>query len=182
MLILGKGISCSVVFGEGSVLRSIAIFLVWLIFMFCSGIEPVAAQNYGSYNVYQQPYHTQVEGNIQKQRSAVFGIPGGAGITVGPYNPYSNLRGKMVWVGYAQRTPSFMSNTAVNTPAYSVPVHSYPIYSEPVKKRKTKKSAKNRKKRKTSTVVAKKKSPPKSGKDLDAYCQEAIELCKDYLK
>lgn len=100
------------------------------------------------------------------------GFYSGPDSTVGPYNPHSNLRGNMTWVSFAQRTPSFGQSEGAGL---GRPVYSGPVYSSSTPKKKAKKVAVAKKK--TRTV----KIPPKGTKEFEDFCQEMIEMCKDYL-
>ncbi len=101
------------------------------------------------------------------------GFYSGPDSTVGPHNPYSNLKGNMAWVSFAQRTPSFVQGEGAGN--LGRPVYSGPVYSSSAPKKKAKKVAVAKKKSRTVKI------PPKGTKEFDDFCQEMLEMCKDYL-
>ena len=102
----------------------------------------------------------------------------GGGLTVGPHNPYSNLRGDSTWVAYAQRTASFPPTAQAPAPA---PSYQAPA---PVYKSKAKPKAKAKVKQKSKAQAKAKQLPakPVTEKEKEEFCMEAIEICKEYLK
>lgn len=112
-------------------------------------------------------------GGPSAQASGQNGFYSGPDSTVGPYNPYSNLRGNMAWVSFAQRTPSFVQSEGAGN--LGRPVYGGPVYSSSAPKKKAKKVAVAKKKSRTVKV------PPKGTKEFEDFCKEMLEMCKDYI-
>lgn len=104
---------------------------------------------------------------------------GGGGLTVGPHNPYSNLQGDSTWMAYAQRTASFPPRADVPPPAPSYEAPAAPVYKS---KAKPKAKAKVKQKPKTQAKAKQLPAKPVTEKEKEAFCLEAIEICKEYLK
>ena len=105
---------------------------------------------------------------------------GGGGLTVGPHNPYSNLQGDSTWMAYAQRTASFppRAEAPAPEPSYQAPA---PVYKSKAKAKKPK--AKTKQKPKAQAKAPKQlPAKPVTEKEKEAFCMEAIEICKEYLK
>ncbi len=104
------------------------------------------------------------------------------GVTIGALNPYTNYVGDMGWKLFAQRTASFgPAVVSPIAPAPVAPVASSQYKSKPKSKPKAKPAAKPKPKP-APKPAAETPKRPMNDVELEQFCLEYVELCKDYFK
>ncbi|MBQ4132263.1 MAG: hypothetical protein IJD04_00825 [Desulfovibrionaceae bacterium] len=106
------------------------------------------------------------------------------GVSIGALNPHTNYMGDLEWKLFAQRTASF-GPVAVSPAAPAPAPVAAASQAKPKPKPKPAAAAKSKSKPKPKPAPQAAPEPPKremSETELEQFCLEYVELCKDYFK